>query len=173
MTNSRDDVEYSAARAVLLAYRAVLWPENDSPPRFRIGNDQTPGAIGPAVHALAAIPKPARCTAAVQEGCIQITCTPMSPHDSREWNDWISLGSGDPTPLSAKFGTGARDPVFLFRGASEVMAVSAEVLEHFRRAYEMVEISCFVTHAPSELRAEGVDAVVDFDGPVDVASGIV
>ena len=45
-------------------------------------------------------------------------------------------------------------------------------LEYWLSSYELAGVSYFVTHAPSELQTQGVDAVVDVDGNVVIRSGV-
>lgn len=165
-----DEVQYLAARATLLAYSYVLRELIGRGPRlFKISSDDA-GPAEQAAWQLAAIRKPARCTATARDGAIDVICTPMHAKEIQDWEQWLSLG--EPLQSVVTRDDPSHRPIFLLRGSDETLSLPLSVLEYWTRSYDIGGVSKFINDAPAELRDKGVDAVVDFDGPVNVWSGL-
>jgi hypothetical protein len=169
-----DEVTHLAARATLVAYQEVMRARlTSNRPLFEVAGLTAALAPQEAVHALVELPKPLRCIATARESCIVLTCTPLSPEDVRQWHDWVSLGiAGDVQRLTAEYGAGAHEPVFMVGGGADPLRLPARALAYWTRSYDLADISRFITHAPTTLRAEQVDGVIEFDGAISVHSGL-
>jgi hypothetical protein len=171
---THDEIEYLAARATLLAYRYVLRGGlGAGSPQVELGESEPyPLSVEQAARQLADIAKPARCSATVREGRLSVTCTPMRGDAIRQWYEWVAVGSGDRVPFATKYGPPHRNPVFQLRGESDVLTLPLEALEYWLSSYELSGTSCFIRHAPAELQAQAIDAVVEFDGDIVLWSGL-